>query len=102
MTVNKLKPCPFCGIDAHVEQIGGRYTAGCVTLDCMGYARSGKLFNDQTKAIEAWNRREAYKEQAKARDEFMGVVYDELSDDADNCRANRIIDAADEYAESLM
>lgn len=28
----------------------------------------------------------------------MTVVYDELSDDIDNCRANRIIDAADKYA----
>ena len=54
---NKLKKCPFCAVDAHVEQIGGRYTVGCVTLDCMGYARSGKLFNDMAKAIEAWNRR---------------------------------------------
>ena len=33
-----------------------------------------------------------------ARDKFMNIVYAELSDDSDNCRANRIIDAADEYA----
>ena len=38
---------------------------------------------------------------AEARNEFMDVVYDELSDDADNCRANRIIDAADEIYEVL-
>ena len=31
----------------------------------------------------------------------MDVVYDELSDDADNCRANRIIDAADEIYDVL-
>ena len=30
------------------------------------------------------------------RDEFMDLVYAELSDDGDNYRANRIIDAADE------
>ena len=35
----------------------------------------------------------------EAREKFMTVVYDELSDDSDNCRANRIIDAADEYVE---
>lgn len=35
------------------------------------------------------------------RDEFMSLVYDELHSDGDNCRANRIIDAADEYAESM-
>jgi len=36
------------------------------------------------------------------RDEFMNFVYDELHSDGDNNRANRIIDAADEYAESMM
>lgn len=35
------------------------------------------------------------------REEFMSVVYDELHSDGDNSRANRIIDAADEYAECL-
>jgi hypothetical protein len=38
----------------------------------------------------------------EAREEFMAVVYDELSNDSDNCRANRIIDAADEYVEEVM
>lgn len=38
----------------------------------------------------------------EAREEFMTVVYDELSNDSDNCRANRIIDAADEYVEEIM
>lgn len=33
------------------------------------------------------------------REEFMDVVYSELRSDGDNYRANRIIDAADEYAE---
>lgn len=36
------------------------------------------------------------------RTEFMSLVYDELQSDGDNNRANRIIDAADEYAESTM
>lgn len=34
------------------------------------------------------------------REEFMDVVYDELQDDPDNYRANRIIDAFDEYLAS--
>lgn len=34
------------------------------------------------------------------REEFMEMVYDELHSDGDNYRANRIIDAADEYAET--
>lgn len=38
----------------------------------------------------------------EAREKFMTVVYNELRDDSDNCRANRIIDAADEYVEEVM
>lgn len=38
----------------------------------------------------------------EVREKFMTVVYDELSDDVDNIRANRIIDAADEYVEEIM
>lgn len=34
------------------------------------------------------------------REEFMDIVYSELHSDGDNYRANRIIDAADEYAEA--
>ena len=36
------------------------------------------------------------------REEFMSIVYDELHSDGDNNRANRIIDAADGYAESTQ
>ena len=32
------------------------------------------------------------------REQFMEIVYSELHSDGDNNRANRIIDAADEYA----
>ena len=32
------------------------------------------------------------------REEFIDIVYSELDSDGDNYRANRIIDAADEYA----
>ena len=35
----------------------------------------------------------------ESRQEFMNLVYDELHGDGDNNRANRIIDAADSYAE---
>lgn len=34
------------------------------------------------------------------REEFMDIVYSELHSDGDNYRANRIIDAADEYMET--
>lgn len=33
------------------------------------------------------------------RDEFLDVVYEELYSDGDNNRANRIIDAADDYVD---
>ena len=33
------------------------------------------------------------------REEFMDLVYDELYSDSDNNRANRIIDAADDYVD---
>lgn len=36
------------------------------------------------------------------REDFLDVVYTELADDLDNNRANRIIEAADEYVESYV
>ena len=36
------------------------------------------------------------------REDFLDVVYTELVDDLDNNRANRIIEAADEYVESYV
>lgn len=33
------------------------------------------------------------------REEFMNIIYEELYNDGDNYRANRIIDAVDYYAE---
>ena len=36
------------------------------------------------------------------REDFLNVVYTELVDDIDNNRANRIIEAADEYVENYV
>lgn len=36
------------------------------------------------------------------REEFMDYVYELLSSDQDNIRANLIIEAADEYAENYL
>lgn len=106
MSGTELKSCPFCGsINVGFEDVGepGEFQDFAVTCsDC------GALFHQSTdgevqsmeEVAAAWNRRDASTAQVNARAEFMGVVYDELSDDADNCRANRIIDAADEYTES--
>lgn len=38
----------------------------------------------------------------EARQDFMDIVYSELESDPDNCRANRIIEVADEYAQSAQ
>lgn len=51
--------------------------------------------------IELKERRDSGLYNSNARKDFMDIVYDELSDDSDNCRANRIIDAADAYADSF-
>ena len=46
-------------------------------------------------------RRNGGSNNSDAREDFMHTVYYELSDDVDNNRANRIIDAADAYADSF-
>lgn len=51
--------------------------------------------------IELKERREGGSNNSNAREDFMHIVYYELSDDEDNLRANRIIDAADAYADSF-
>lgn len=50
---------------------------------------------------ELKKRRNGGSNNSDAREDFMAIVYNELSDDADNNRANRIIDAADMYADSF-
>lgn len=50
---------------------------------------------------ELKKRRNGGSNNSDAREDFMAIVYNELSDDADNNRANRIIDAADVYADSF-
>lgn len=50
---------------------------------------------------ELKKRRNGGSKNSDAREDFMFIVYNELSDDVDNNRANRIIDAADVYADSF-
>ena len=55
-----MKPCPFCGGEAHIKEIAGvcetLYTVGCSDSECMGYET---LLCKPTpeEAITAWNRR---------------------------------------------
>lgn len=48
----ELKPCPFCGAEAELKEITGRWTAKC-TKECVGT----RIFKDKQKAVEVWNRR---------------------------------------------
>lgn len=60
---SELKPCPFCGGKAEVEQIPGavwdKFVAHCKSSKCIafyiGYCDEG-IYDTKTKAIEAWNR----------------------------------------------
>lgn len=59
------------------------WTEFCACLECRG-----------------WDIVPAKRHNDEAREIFMAIVYDELYSDGDNNRANRIIDAADQYAEA--
>ena len=53
-----LKPCPFCGGEAVMQEhvfVGYRSTYGIVCLDCCCETR--QFYDSATDAIKAWNRR---------------------------------------------
>lgn len=62
----QIKPCPFCGGPAEIEQTTGAtsdhksvgFSVGCTAdeADCMGY-QSLTTFARRSDAIDAWNRR---------------------------------------------
>lgn len=66
-----------------------------------GNGNKGMDYAMMAALIELKERRNGGSNNSNAREDFMHIVYDELSDDEDNFRANRIIDAADEYANSF-
>jgi Lar family restriction alleviation protein len=55
MAENELKPCPFCGSRAQLNEYYGResthFIARCVSCEAQIYG------TDKRKTIEAWNRR---------------------------------------------
>lgn len=69
-TLPPVKPCPFCGSPATVEEIEAgasirpdavRFSVGCNESGeeadmCMGY-QSLTSFNTRHEAVDAWNRR---------------------------------------------
>lgn len=54
----KLKPCPFCGKAARLQQ-GFMWLIGCDTRGCIGYRPYSLKRNYETarEAVSAWNRR---------------------------------------------
>ena len=107
MTESELKPCPFCGAKNELEIWGVGCDEGSKgeelwVVHCANCGCSMNGLDSKKEAIEAWNkRRNGGSNNSDAREDFMYIVYNELSDDADNNRANRIIDAADVYADSF-
>lgn len=63
MSEHALKPCPFCGEDAHVdtENLADAkfHTVGCHTENCQGasFPQFGTPAARLEEAIEKWNRR---------------------------------------------
>ena len=55
-----LRPCPFCGGDAHVKEVVSAcemlYTVGCSDSECMGH-ETWLLKPTKEEAIAAWNLR---------------------------------------------
>lgn len=81
----KLKPCPFCGGEAMLEQ-------GATELDNFIYCskcRAGtRIFNTKNSAVKAWNRREPIEyiiEQLK-------VWRDTSLDSIEECAYNKAIE----------
>ena len=59
--MEKLKPCPFCGGEARINERleplhGMRYYPTCMNKHCLG-RNTAKYFEIKATAIAAWNRR---------------------------------------------
>ena len=56
MNMSELKPCPFCGGEATIEDNGDFVDVSCKDMFCRGWT-SCLEFKTKQQAIEAWNRR---------------------------------------------
>ena len=99
-----LRKCPFCGGEAKIDKT----ITNTVSVECTVCHASSRIIlctegDIEQKAIKAWNTRKPMERIVERleeyRDDFMNDVYEELREDADNCRANRIIDRFDEVTE---
>lgn len=54
----KLLPCPFCGGEAEIYNVGiGWYRVHCADYDCIG-SNAAKIMSTREDAVRVWNRRE--------------------------------------------
>ena len=60
MMAEALKPCPFCGGEAHIKEVVSAcsvvYTVGCSDSECMGF-ETLLCKTTPEEAADAWNRR---------------------------------------------
>ena len=94
--MSELKRCPFCGGEAKLMDNGH-------WVWCQHCLVESAYYDTREEAIKAWNTRipmqNIVERLEEYRDDFMDDIYEELREDADNCRANRIIDRFDEAIE---
>ncbi len=59
--MEKLKKCPFCGDDGHIDVTDGivkdHYYPRCGTYNCVGNNNGWVDFETEEEAVEAWNKR---------------------------------------------
>jgi hypothetical protein len=51
----KIKPCPFCGAEAVINEFKKRIAVNCLGDDCFAQQKGPKELQDRI--IEMWNRR---------------------------------------------
>ncbi len=103
MTIDEAKKLlpPELKYPLPIEVIDNLLGIQRIAIDMADKEDKGMYYAMLAALIELKERREGGSYNSNARKDFMDIVYDELSDDVDNLRANRIIDAADAYADSF-
>lgn len=80
----KLAPCPFCGGEASIDEVGNflgdpAWAPGCDGEDCLASILWGK-FATQAEAITAWNRRAPVEELLSALTEARAALHQHYVD----------------------
>ena len=53
---DELKPCPFCGGEAEIEECGGMWAVECTEYETCG-CELNMAFGSKAEAVAAWNTR---------------------------------------------